>query len=67
MDGDDEVTPELLEEAAIRGMLNALDDPNTSYLSPEGYKQVVESYESDFEGIGAWVRERNGRITGCRR
>ena len=58
-----EVTPELLEEAAIRGMLNALDDPNTSYLSPEGYKQVVESYESDFEGIGAWVRERNGSIT----
>ena len=58
-----EVTPELLEEAAIRGMLNALDDPNTSYLSPEGYKQVVESYESDFEGIGAWVREQNGRIT----
>ena len=63
LDGDDEVTPELLEEAAIRGMLNALDDPNTSYLSPEGYKQVVESYESDFEGIGAWVREQNGRIT----
>lgn len=60
---DGEVTPELLEEAAIRGMLNALGDPNTSYLSPEGYKQVVESYESDFEGIGAWVRERNGRIT----
>ena len=60
---DGEVTPELLEEAAIRGMLNALGDPNTSYLSPEGYKQVVESYESDFEGIGAWVREQNGRIT----
>ena len=63
LDGDNEVTPEILEEAAIRGMLNALGDPNTSYLSPEGYKQVVESYESDFEGIGAWVREQNGRIT----
>ena len=37
--------------------------PNTSYLSPEGYKHVVESYESDFEGIGAWVREQDGRIT----
>ena len=61
--GNDELTTELLEEAAIRGMLNALGDPNTSYLSPEGYKQVVESYESDFEGIGAWVREQNGRIT----
>ena len=61
--GDYEVTPEMLEEAAIRGMLGALGDPHTSYLSPEGYKQVVESYESDFEGIGAWVRERNGSIT----
>ena len=63
LDGDDEVTPEILEEAAIRGMLNALDDPNTSYLSPERYKHVVESYESDFEGIGAWVSEQNGHIT----
>ncbi len=63
LDGDDELTIEILEEAAIRGMLNALGDPNTSYLSPEGYKQVVESYESDFEGIGAWVREQDGRIT----
>ena len=63
LDGDDELTTEILEEAAIRGMLNALGDPNTSYLSPEGYKQVVESYESDFEGIGAWVREQDGRIT----
>ena len=62
LDGDDELTIEILEEAAIRGMLNALGDPNTSYLSPEGYKQVVESYESDFEGIGAWVREQDGRI-----
>ncbi len=63
LDGDDEITTRILEEAAIQGMLNALDDPNTSYLSPEGYKQVVESYESDFEGIGAWVREQDGRIT----
>ncbi len=63
LDGDDEITLEILEEAAIRGMLNALGDPNTSYLSPEGYKHVVESYESDFEGIGAWVREQDGRIT----
>ena len=63
LDGDDELTIEILEEAAIKGMLNALGDPNTSYLSPEGYKHVVESYESDFEGIGAWVREQDGRIT----
>ena len=44
-----------LMRGAIEGMLNALGDPHTSYMSPEEYTQANESLEGEYEGIGAWV------------
>ncbi len=51
-----------LERGAIRGMLQALDDPYTSYLDPEGYQSELESLEGKFEGIGAYVTMREGAL-----
>lgn len=52
---------------AIRGALNLLDDPNTSFLSPEEANFFRSRIEGSFEGIGArveWVDELNAvRIT----
>ena len=50
--------PEKLSEAAIRGMLDALDDPHTSYISPEIFSIENEDYLGEFQGIGAEVEMR---------
>src|SRR4051812_33000350 len=42
-----------LTYTAIRGMLNALDDPYTRFLDPTEYRALREENEGEFEGIGA--------------
>jgi len=49
------VDPEALARGAIRGMLDALDDPYTSYVTPTGLERQLESFQGDFEGIGAQI------------
>ena len=52
-----------LTEGAIRGMLEALDDPYAAYLNPQRYRMESEDFKGSFSGIGAEVTMRNGRIT----
>jgi carboxyl-terminal processing protease len=44
-----------LMRGAIRGMVEALDDPHTSYMTPEEYDIFATSLAGEFEGIGAMV------------
>ena len=44
-------------EGAIRGMLETLGDPYTSYMTPDEFQMAQEDLEGDFEGIGAVVRQ----------
>lgn len=53
---------EKLSQAAIKGMIEAVDDPYTSYLSPEDYKQRLESIKREYQGIGAWVMKEEEQI-----
>jgi len=52
-----------LSQAAIEGMVEALDDPYTSYLDAETYQLGLSNLEGEFEGIGAYVGVRDGQIT----
>ena len=61
--GEENLDAEVLSDAAIRGMLDALGGPYTSYLSPEAYTLQTEDYSSAFEGIGARVNIVEGRLT----
>lgn len=45
-----------LTYAAIRGVLQALDDPFTSFVEPEMARIFEEDMQGEFEGIGATVR-----------
>ncbi len=45
------IDPEILARGAIRGLLDALDDPYTSYVTPAGFERQMESFQGDFEGI----------------
>ena len=47
--------PEKLAQGAIKGMLEALNDPYTSYLDPEGYQSELHQLQGKFQGIGAHV------------
>jgi carboxyl-terminal processing protease len=53
---DQPVDDEKLMQGAIRGMLEALDDPHTSYLDPAQFETSNAHLQGqEYEGIGAWV------------
>jgi carboxyl-terminal processing protease len=52
-----------LSQGAVKGMVEALDDPYTSYLDTTAYELWVRSMEGKFEGIGAYVEEKDKQIT----
>lgn len=58
-----EVDETALIEGAIEGMLNTLEDPYSVYMSPETAEQFQQSLSSSFEGIGAEVMLKDGRVT----
>ncbi len=52
-----------LIDGAIRGMIAALGDPFSAYLSPDEYRQSLQGLSGQFEGIGAQVETR--RVSGA--
>jgi carboxyl-terminal processing protease len=50
-----EVDHQKLIEGAIRGMIESLDDPYSSYLTPEEYRESLQGISGQFEGIGAEI------------
>lgn len=58
----DAVDPETLRAGAIEGVIKALGDPHTVYITPEDYATGVNLIEGSFEGIGAQVDQ--DRATG---
>jgi carboxyl-terminal processing protease len=51
-----------LSQAAIKGVVEALDDPYTSYLDAETYQLSLSSLEGKFEGIGAQVAVEDNQL-----
>ncbi|NMB53978.1 MAG: S41 family peptidase [Leptolinea sp.] len=49
------VNDEKLMQGAIRGMMQSLGDPHTSYMNPDEYRQMSDPLEGEYEGIGAVV------------
>lgn len=52
-----EIDKEKLLDAAIKGMMDAVDDPYTYYLTAEEYKQSTEVKNPSFTGIGVMVNK----------
>lgn len=59
----EEVDEKELIEGAIQGMLSKLDDPYSVYMDKETAQQFSQSLDSSFEGIGAEVGMKSGRVT----
>ena len=61
--GGDALDPEELSAAAIRGMLESLNDPFASYFDASNFRFSLDDIEGTFEGIGATVTMRDGYPT----
>lgn len=59
----DRLEPQELSKGAIEGMVEAIDDPYTSYLDAETYEIGMSGLEGEIEGIGAQVGMRDERLT----
>jgi carboxyl-terminal processing protease len=63
-----EIDQKALVRGAIRGMVEALDDPYSTYLTPEEYAAGLQDLSGQFEGIGAEIGTRNpatGETSDC--
>ena len=50
-----EVDRDALVQGAIRGMIEELGDPYSSYLTSEQYRESLQGISGEFEGIGAEI------------
>ena len=50
-----EVDRDALVQGAIRGMIDALGDPYSSYLTSKEYRDTLQGISGEFEGIGAEI------------
>jgi carboxyl-terminal processing protease len=56
-----------LIEGSIKGMIAALDDPFSMYLTPEEYKASLRDISGEFEGIGTTIgtTDASGKTSSC--
>ena len=52
---DQPLDSETLMRGAIRGLVDSLEDPHTSYMDPDQFLQANLPLNGEYEGIGAWV------------
>lgn len=58
----DRLDTDTLSQAAIKGMMEALDDPYSAYLDAETYQLSLSDLAGKFEGIGAYVAVKDEQI-----
>ena len=59
----DLISEDRFRQAAIDGILNSLNDPNTEYLTPEQVESGAFDLSSTYQGIGASVSDATGQVT----
>jgi carboxyl-terminal processing protease len=55
----DEVAQNALVDGAIRGMVDALDDPFSGYITPQQFAVLNSQLSGEFVGIGVTLRTRD--------
>jgi carboxyl-terminal processing protease len=57
-----EVDVDELKEGSVKGMLRALDDPYTAFLTADETQRLKEQTEGEYSGIGAALEKKNGAL-----
>jgi carboxyl-terminal processing protease len=60
-----DVNRDALVQGAIRGMIDALGDPYSAYLTSDEYRQSLQGISGQFEGIGAEIATEAADGTAC--
>ncbi len=62
-----DVDRKAIVEGAIKGMIGALDDPYSQYLTSEEFKASLQGISGEFEGIGATIGtvDAGGATSSC--
>ncbi|MBI2028004.1 MAG: PDZ domain-containing protein, partial [Candidatus Levybacteria bacterium] len=58
----EKIDPQKMFYGAIKGLVSSLEDPYTFFLTPEENKLSKDELGGRFEGIGAQLGLKNGRI-----
>ena len=58
----DKIDAAALTDAAIKGMVEALDDPYTTYMDAEMHELTASGFEGSIEGIGAHVGMKEDQL-----
>ncbi|MBI4328360.1 MAG: S41 family peptidase [Chloroflexi bacterium] len=58
----EQLDPKVLADGAARGMVETLNDPYTVFLDAEHYQVRLEDLSGAFDGIGAVVGNRGGKV-----
>jgi carboxyl-terminal processing protease len=61
------IEDKVLIEGAIKGLVEAIGDPYSSYLTPEDFSGTLQDIEGQFEGIGAEIGtvDKDGKTVDC--
>lgn len=59
----DNLDAKALSEGAVKGMMEALDDPYSYYVTSEAYRLEKNYIKGKYQGIGAHVGIRDGQLT----
>ena len=57
-----DVDEEKAVDGAIKGLVESLDDPYSAYLNNKEYLQLEEDLNGKFEGIGAVLTQKDGKV-----
>lgn len=58
----EKLEPKALLFGAVRGMVHAVDDPYTLFMTPEENDEFRRALSGDLEGIGAELADRDGAV-----
>src|SRR3972149_6097300 len=59
----DKINTDNLTAGAIKGLLEALNDPYSAYMNPKAYQLSQSDLTGQFEGIGAFVGIKDRQLT----
>jgi carboxyl-terminal processing protease len=59
----EKIDVQTLNEGILKGLVQGLDDPYSTYLTKDQYEMFTGDLSGQFEGIGAYVGAENGQVT----
>ncbi|MGI6633359.1 MAG: S41 family peptidase [Bacillota bacterium] len=57
-----DVPTKTLYEGMLRGLIDSLGDPHSTYLTPDEYSQFTSTFNNTYSGIGVVIQMQEGKV-----